>query len=107
MRIARSLIDPHAAPVRGLPTTVRDIFVEVHSAHMVVFDNVSVIAPAISDALCQIATGTGLGLRKLYTDTDQIVISGTRPVVLTGLQNAISAIRPCRSCRGHSSVVCY
>ena len=89
VRIARSLIDPNAAPVRGLPTTVRDIFVEAHSAHMVVFDNVSAITPAISDALCQIATGTGLGLRKLYTDTDQIVISGTRPIVLTGLQNAI------------------
>jgi hypothetical protein len=89
VKIARALVDPSTASVRALPATVRDIFVEVFSSHMVVFDNVSVITPAISDALCQIATGTGLGLRKLYTDVDQIVVSGTRPIFLTGLQNVI------------------
>jgi hypothetical protein len=88
-RIARSLIDPNTVPVRALPSTVRDVFVEVRSAAMIVFDNVSAITPAMSDALCQIATGTGLSTRKLFTDTGQIVTGGTRPVILTGLQNVI------------------
>ena len=88
-KIARSLIDPNAVPLRNLPTTVRDTFISVNSSRALVFDNIGAISPAISDALCMVATGSGFGTRQLYTDTSQILIGGSRPIILNGLLNAI------------------
>jgi hypothetical protein len=89
-KIARSLTDPNSVPLRNLPATVREIFVSANGAHVMTFDNISNIPPAISDALCQVATGGGFGTRRLFTDTSQILVGGYRPVILNGLQNAIN-----------------
>jgi hypothetical protein len=89
-KIARSLIDPNEVLLRNLPTTVRDLFVGAYGSHAIAFDNVSAIPPAISDALCQIATGSGFGTRRLFTDTAQTLISGHRPIIMNGLANAIN-----------------
>jgi hypothetical protein len=88
-KIARSLIDPNAVPLRNLPGTVRDLFISVDGSRALAFDNVSVIPPAISDAMCMAASGSGFGTRRLYTDTSQVLIGGSRPMILNGLLNAI------------------
>jgi hypothetical protein len=88
-KIARGLVDPNEVALRTLPSTVRDIFVSAHGSHTLVFDNVSNIPPVISDALCQLTTGSGFGTRRLYTDLSQVLIGGYRPVIINGLQNAI------------------
>ena len=67
-KIARSLTDPNTAALRNLPTTVRDLFVSANGSYTMAFDNVSIIKSAISDALCQIVSGSGFGARKLFTD---------------------------------------
>lgn len=87
--IARSLTDPSEIPLQNLPTKVRDLFVDAYAGHVLAYDNISSISPAISDAICQITTGGGFGTRRLYSDLDRILIGGYRPVVLAGLQNAI------------------
>jgi hypothetical protein len=89
-KIAGSLFDPNTVPLRNMPTTVRDLFVAANGSHSLAFDNISTISAAISDGLCEIATGSGFGTRKLYTDTAQILIGGSRPVILNGLLNAIN-----------------
>lgn len=89
-KIARSLIDPNTVPLRNLPTTVRDLFVSAHGSHALAFDNVSNISASISDALCQVASGSGFGTRKFFTDTAQLLISGPHPVIINGLLNAIN-----------------
>ena len=76
-------------PLRNLPTTVRELFVSARSSYALAFDNVSNISASISDALCQIVSGSGFGTRKLFTDTAQILISGHRPIIINGLLNAI------------------
>ena len=88
--IARSLIDPNVTPLRTLPGTVRDLFVSVHNSHMLVCDNVSNITPAISDALCQISSGSGFATRRLYTNSAEFLVGGSRPVILNGLGNGIT-----------------
>jgi hypothetical protein len=89
-KIMLSLVDPSDFPLRTLPGTVRELFVNANGAQMLAFDNVSSISPAISDALCQIATGSGIAMRKLFTDSDLVLIGGSRTVVLSGLLNVIS-----------------
>jgi hypothetical protein len=89
-RIHRLLIDPSDVPLRTLPTTARDLFIAAHNAYTLGFDNVSKIPAPISDALCQISSGSGFSTRRLYTDSAEFRVSGSRPVVLNGIANAIT-----------------
>jgi hypothetical protein len=89
-RIVRLLLDPNSTPLRTLPGTVRNLFVSANNGYALSFDNLSRITQPISDALCQIATGSGFGSRRLYTDGGEFLVSGSRPVVLNGLANTIT-----------------
>jgi hypothetical protein len=88
-KIARGVIDPSTVPARNLPTTVRDLFIAANGSYVLAFDNVSAISPPISDALCMAASGAGFSTRRLYTDVGQILVGGSRPIILNGLSNAI------------------
>ncbi len=83
--ILRSIIDPAAAPVRSAPKTEDDLVVSARSAHVLAYDNLSGIAPELSDALCRLATGGGIAKRVLYTDAEEIVLEAMRPVILNGI----------------------
>jgi hypothetical protein len=82
------LIDPSSIPPRNLPG-VRDLFVAAHNKHLLIFDNISMITAAVSDALCQIASRAGYSKRKNYTDSGEFSVSGNRPLILTGVTNCI------------------
>jgi hypothetical protein len=86
----RLLIDPNAAPLRGLPRQERDLFIAAGNGHVLAFDNLSSIAHWKSDALCQIATGGGFATRKNYTDQDEVLIDVARPVVLNGIEEIVT-----------------
>ncbi|MDZ7883606.1 MAG: hypothetical protein U5N53_12125 [Mycobacterium sp.] len=58
----------------------------------VALDNLSVIPPWLSDALCRAATGDGMVTRALYTDGDVAVLKFRRCVALNGID--VGAIRP-------------
>jgi len=60
--------------------------------HLLSFDNLSYLSNSISDTLCQLATGGGLGTRRLYSDEDELLISTSCPIVLNGIENV--AVRP-------------
>jgi hypothetical protein len=49
------------------------------------YDNISGIAQWLSDGLCRLATGGGFSTRELYTDTDEVILDITRPVILNGI----------------------
>jgi hypothetical protein len=89
-KIARSLIDPNLFPLRSLPSSVRELFVGVNNSFVLAFDNASVIVNSLSDALCQVATGSGFGTRKFFTNTAEVLIGEFRSVIITGLGNAIT-----------------
>ena len=95
--IRRKLTDPSTedstagdADLRTLPSTIRDLFVSAYNTYALTFDNVSAFSPAISDTLCQIASGSGFSTRKLFSDVGEVRIGGSRPIVLTGIANAIT-----------------
>jgi hypothetical protein len=88
-RIVCELIDPGMEPTK-LCTTARDLFVSARNSYMLGFDNVSDIPPPISDALCQIISGTGYRSRKLFSDADQAGWSARSAVVMNGIANAIT-----------------
>lgn len=83
--ILRRMIDPARANLSGVPRDERDILIATRHSHLIGFDNFSNVSDSLSDALCRIATGSGLTTRKLYTDDTQTIFNGCRPILLNGI----------------------
>ncbi len=91
-KVLRSLIDPANPMGRSSPQNEQDLVIAAKHNHVLAFDNLSNIKPAIADALCRISTGGGFGTRKLYTDSEEILFDATRPCILNGIPDL--ATRP-------------
>ncbi len=84
-RLIRSLIDPNAAPIRSAPKDERDLMVMAVNSHVISLDNLSHVPNELSDGLCRLATGGGFSTRRLHTDSDELVINVTKPIILNGI----------------------
>lgn len=85
VRILRDLIDPSIAPLRSFPKSLRDLMIASKNSWVLAYDNVSEIPDWLCDAFCRLSTGVGFSTRKLYTDSDENIISAMRPIVLDGI----------------------
>ncbi|MGI8825181.1 MAG: hypothetical protein ACR2JC_05985 [Chloroflexota bacterium] len=85
-RVLRALVDPNSAPVRSAPRSDRDLVIAASNAHVLLLDNLSSIAPWLSDGLCRLSTGGGFSTRELFSDTEETIIDVQRPVLLTGIE---------------------
>jgi energy-coupling factor transporter ATP-binding protein EcfA2 len=89
--VLKSLLDPQEGGLRAEPKDEEALMVGARGAWILAFDNLSAVSLRLSDALCRLSTGGGLGKRELYTDGEEFVIEAKRPVVLTGI--AFGALR--------------
>ena len=87
--LLRSVVDPRHPRLRTLPRDERDLVVAARNQHVLAFDNVSGLRPWLSDALCRIASGAGFSTRELYTDAEEVVFSGARPIILNGIEEIV------------------
>jgi len=85
-RALRSVTDPNAAPIRAEPRDTRDLMIAANNGWVLCLDNLSSMKPALSDALCRLATGGGFSTRTLYTDDDETIFDAMRPVILTSIE---------------------
>jgi hypothetical protein len=81
----RRLVDPQAAGVRAMPRDVRDLAIAANNAHILCFDNLSGISADTSDALCRLSSGGGFATRALYSDDEERIFEGSRPIVMTSI----------------------
>jgi hypothetical protein len=81
----RSLIDPNVLLVRRLPKTEEDLVLAASRNWIITGDNLSKLSEEMSDALCRLATGSGVGQRKFYGQTEEILFEGSRPILLNGI----------------------
>jgi putative DNA primase/helicase len=86
-RLLRRLVDPNEAEIRLPPHNGDDLIVGARNSHILAFDNMSHIPDWLSDALCSIATGTGFGTREHYSNTNEVIFKGARPIMLNGIPN--------------------
>jgi hypothetical protein len=84
-RIIRQLIDPGQSPLRSEPREQQDLLIAARNNWVVAFDNISHLPGWLSDTICRLSTGGGLGKRQLYTDQDEIILDAQRPQVLNGI----------------------
>jgi hypothetical protein len=83
-RVLRSLIDPNAAPLTPVPSTVRDLLAVARQNWVLAFDHVSALAAQLRDALCRLSTGLGASLRETpYFEPEPLLQSLRRPVLFT------------------------
>jgi hypothetical protein len=59
---------------------------------LITLDNLSGLAPEISDALCRLCTGGGIDARQLYSDLEQVLVEIQRPILCNGIDDI--ATRP-------------
>lgn len=91
-RALKSLTDPGVAMLRAPPRDEKDMLVAASNAWVLALDNLSGLTPELSDALCRVSTGGALAARKLYTDTDEVLVELQRPMILNGIED--TATRP-------------
>jgi hypothetical protein len=60
------------------------------NGYVLVFDNLSSISAELSDALCRLSSGGGFSTRALYTDGDEVLFDGQRPIALTSITDVAS-----------------
>jgi hypothetical protein len=72
------------------PRDERDLVISAGNRHVLAYDNASGIAPWLSDALCRVASGAGFAKRQLYTDDEEILFDGARPITLNGIDDIVS-----------------
>jgi len=89
-KLVRLLVDPAHSPLRAEPREQQDLLIAARSNWIIAFDNVSRLQPWMSDALCRLSTGGGLGKRQLYSDLDEIVLDAQRPQVLNGITEFVN-----------------
>jgi hypothetical protein len=89
-KMVRALVDPSRAAVRRPPKDERDLMIAASNSWAVVYDNISGLSASLSDALCCIATGGAFGARELYTDADEKLIEAIRPVIVNGIDDAVT-----------------
>jgi hypothetical protein len=90
--ILRALVDPNAVLLRALPRNEHDVYISARNSHVQAVDNASGLPDWLSDAYCRLSTGGGFSTRELYTDQDEILFGGKRPVLLNGIDDI--ATRP-------------
>jgi hypothetical protein len=84
--LVRTTIDPNEVLLAGMPRG-QDLVAYAKNNPVLCFDNLSTISPYLADDLCRLATGGGLGGRKLYTNDAEATFNARRPIVLTGIND--------------------
>ena len=84
-KVMRALIDPSATGASLMPSTEGDLKTLLGNSYMVCFDNTAALTTKFSNILCATITGSKEAKRKLYTDSDQIVLNLHNLVVLNGI----------------------
>ena len=86
-KLLRRIIDPATAPLRTPPREERDLLIAANNSWVVAYDNLSGIPQWLSDAFCRLSTGGGFSTRELYSDTEEVILDLTRPVILNGIDH--------------------
>jgi hypothetical protein len=87
--VARSLIDPNAAPLRAKPKDLHEVFVAAVHSRVVAYNNLSHVPDWLSDAICVVSEGSGESQRELFTNADESLIVACAPFLITSIENVI------------------
>src|SRR5215217_984112 len=87
----RELVDPAVVEHEHERTyhEVRAVYIEVTTARVLALDNVSQLPDWLSDVLCRVSSGGGFKTRTLFTNRDQEIFKGKRPIIMNGISDVV------------------
>jgi hypothetical protein len=88
-RLVRRLIDPNKAALRLRVRDERDLMIAANNGWLVALDNLSALPDWLSDALCSLTTGAGLGTRELFSDDNEKLFDAMRPCMVNGIGDVV------------------
>jgi hypothetical protein len=68
---------------------VRQVYLEVTTSRILALDNVSQLPDWLSDILCRVSSGGGFKTRTLFTNRDQEIFKGKRPIIMNGISEVV------------------
>lgn len=86
-RYFQRLVDPNKGQLRRPPANEVDLMVAGALVHLLAYDNLSGVSASLADSICTVATGGGMSRRKLYTDSEEVIIHIQRPVLINGIDD--------------------
>jgi hypothetical protein len=89
LRLIRRLVDPHTAETTPLPSSGEDLFISARNSHFLAYENVSQLSKLMSDHMCRMATGGSFRGRRRFTNTDENLHRGGRPIAFEGIYNVV------------------
>ncbi len=84
-RALRKLIDDNVSLLRSSPRNEQDLIISALNSRVIALDNLSSVPDWLSDGICKITTGAGFATRELYSNSDEVILSVTRPVLLNSI----------------------
>lgn len=88
-RVMKRIVDPSTADMRAMPKDLENLAIAATNSWLICFDNVSVIADWLSDAICRLCTGGGFTTRTLYKNREETIFAAKRPFILNGINPVI------------------
>ena len=82
-RLTQTLLHPSSSSSKGLPKDEDNLVIDAYHNRFVMIDNENDLGKWVPNALCRLATGTGIGNRTQYTNRDQMAFSVARPCIIT------------------------
>lgn len=84
-QMIRYLIDPSESSLMLTSTNESDLKTALANSYITCFDNTDILSDKYSNILCAAVTGTKEVKRKLYTDSDQVVLNLHNLIILNGI----------------------
>jgi hypothetical protein len=88
--VLRSLVDPNVAMIRYKPREERDLFIAASNGWTISLDNMSRVPEWLSNSLCNIATLGSFGIRRNYSDDEEVLFRARRPIVVNGIGDILT-----------------
>ncbi len=85
LKVLRSLVDPVQGAARQAPRNKEGLIAAMKNNHLITCENASRLSQELSDALSTLSTGGGIADRAKYTNGEEYVAHGRRPVILCGI----------------------
>ncbi len=90
-RMLSSIIDPSAADLMAFSKKSEDVLLQASRHYFLAYDNLSKLSPEDQNILCGIVTGRSEIRRKLYTDSDEVILNHKAVVCLTSIEPVVKA----------------
>lgn len=84
-RIYKKIVDPTIVEISAMPHKKEDLTLQLEHEYTCCFDNLVSIKNDVSNIMCMAITGGAHAKRKLYTNSDMVIYSFRRCIVLNGI----------------------